>query len=306
MCVLRMFMNWVLGFIIGICLGSLTKVIADRSLINRSLWGRSYCESCKKKLAWYDLFPVLSYLFLRGRCRYCHKKFSPEYLLIEVFMGLLIAGVFAKLIPPNFLELNLASYVVLGLSLFMNLVIVITLVSVFLTDFKTGYIPDRITYPSIWIMFVSLISSSSVNIFFLYQSLKSSEIGKYLIPPHSNYFYMHAWDLASPLIYGSIMAVAIGLFFYALIVMTKGKGMGGGDLKLGVFLGLAFGFPYSLVVLMLSFLLGSVAGLGLILIGRKKFGQTLPFGPFLSLSGLIVIFWGGQILNWYLHLNLSY
>ena len=61
-----------------------------------------------------------------------------------------------------------------------------------------------------------------------------------------------------------------------------------------------------LLVLMLSFLLGSIFGLGLIFGGRKKFGQTLPFGPFMSLAGIIVIFWGSDILNWYLHLNLSY
>jgi len=76
--------------------------------------------------------------------------------------------------------------------------------------------------------------------------------------------------------------------------------MGGGDLKLGVFLGLVFGFPYSLMVLMLSFLLGALFGIALILIGKKKFGQTMPFGPFLSLAGVITIFWGAEILSWYL------
>jgi prepilin signal peptidase PulO-like enzyme (type II secretory pathway) len=299
-------MLWVFGFIIGVCLGSLTKAIADRSLINKSFWGRSYCEDCKKQLAWYDLFPILSYLFLRGRCRYCHKKFSPEYLLTEVLMGLLGAAIFVKLIPANFLELNAVSWGVLGLSLFMYLLISVVLVAVFITDFKTGYIPDRITYPSIWILFVSLIVSSGYKIGLLYLSLKDSTIGKYLLPPYSDYFHSHALEIAEPLFYGSLMALILGLFFYLLIVITRGKGMGGGDLKFGVFLGLAFGFPYSLVVLMLSFLLGSIFGVGLILVGRKKFGQTLPFGPFMSLAGIIVIFWGTDILNWYMHLNLSY
>lgn len=298
-------MNWVLGAIIGVCLGSFTKVIADRSLTNRNFWGRSYCENCKHKLAWYDLFPVLSYIFLRGRCRYCSKKFSPEYLLTEVLMGLLVAGIFAKIIPPGVLEFNLVSWTVLSISLLTYLVIVGTLVAVFITDFKTGYIPDRITYPAIWSLFILLITSTLFKISLLYLSLKNSELGKYLIPPYSNYFYSHALELAQPLVYGCLMALVLGLFFYALIVLTKGRGMGGGDLKLGVFLGLAFGFPYSLVVLMLSFLLGSVFGLGLILIGQKKFGQTIPFGPFMSLAGLGVIFWGAEILDWYLHLNFS-
>lgn len=299
-------MIWLLGFIIGVCLGSFTKVLADRSLTVKSFWGRSYCVSCKHKLAWYDLFPILSYIFLRGKCRYCSKKLSLEYPLIEFLMGLLIAGIFAKVIPVNFLELNVLSQGIVGLSLLMYLLISIILAATFLTDFKTGYIPDRITYPGIWSLFILLAVSSVYKSVLLYFSLQSSGLGKYLLPPYSNYFYTHTAELFEPFIYGCVMAVVLGLFFYLLIVFTKGRGMGGGDLKLGVFLGLAFGFPYALVVLMLSFLLGSIAGIGLILFGKKKFGQTLPFGPFLSLAGVIVIFWGAEILSWYLHLHLQY
>ena len=226
--------------------------------------------------------------------------------MTEILMGLLVSGIFAKIIPPDFLNFNLVSWIALLLTLSTYSLISVTLVAVFITDFKTGYIPDRITHPTTWLLFVLLIVSSIYKSGLLYLSLKDSELGKYLIPPHSNYFYSHALELAQPLIYGSLMALVLGLFFYALIVITKGRGMGGGDLKLGVFLGLAFGFPYALVVLMLSFLLGSIFGVGLILFGRKKFGQTLPFGPFMSLAGIIVIFWGSDILNWYLNLNLSY
>lgn len=294
-------MNWVLGFIIGICLGSLTKLIADRSLTSKTFWGRSYCESCKHKLAWYDLFPILSYFLLQGKCRYCQKKFSFEYFLVEILMGLIVAGIFGKLLPVNFLEVGSQLQIWSGLNLLMTVFITVILVAVFLTDFKTGYIPDRITYPAIWILFIYLVIVSAAKVFILFQSLNNSSIGKYLLPPHSDYFYRHALSLSEPLIYGSIMALALGLFFYLLIVITRGRGMGGGDLKLGVFLGLAFGFPYSLVVLMLSFLLGSVVGVGLILFGKKKFGQTLPFGPFMSAAGIITIFWGNEILAWYLN-----
>jgi leader peptidase (prepilin peptidase) / N-methyltransferase len=293
----------VLGFIIGACLGSFTKMLADRSLTNKSFWGRSQCDSCKHKLSWYELFPIFSYLLLRGKCKQCHKKFSSEHLLTEVLMGFLVAAIFTKIVPANFLELNPLSWGVLFLQLVIYLTIIIVVVTVFITDFKTGYIPDRITYPGIWVLFVLQVISSAFNVSLFYFSLKFSELGQYLLPGYSNYFYEHALELAQPLTYGCLMALIIGAFFYLLILITRGKGMGGGDLKLGVFLGLAFGFPYSLVVLMLSFLLGSVFGIGLILIGKKKFGQTLPFGPFMSLAAIIVIFWGSGILNWYLHLQ---
>lgn len=293
-------MIWVLGFIIGICLGSLTKVIADRSLDNRSFWGRSYCESCKKKLAWYDLFPVLTYLLLRARCRYCHKSLSFEYPMVEFLTGLLTAGVFIKFVPANFFEIGLLGQTFAVSGIIFYCFVLVILISLFLTDFKTGYIPDRITYPAIWTVFLYWIITASAKAYLLYGSLRSSSLGQYLLPPHSNYFYSHLLDLFQPLIYGSLMALSLGLFFYLLIIVTRGKGMGGGDLKLGVFLGLVFGFPYSLMVLMLSFLLGALFGIALILIGKKKFGQTMPFGPFLSLAGVITIFWGAEILSWYL------
>lgn len=299
-------MIWVAGYILGICLGSLTKVLADRSLTKKTFWGRSYCDACKKQLAWYDLFPVFSWVFLKGKCRYCKKKLSTGYPLVELLMGLLVALIFDKFVPVNFLELGLQDQVLAALSVIYYSAVLIILVAVFITDFKTGYIPDRITYPAIWATLGFLLVLTAIKVYFLYESLKSSQIGKYLLPPHSNYFYMHALDLAQPLFYGALMALVLGLFFYILIVITKGKGMGGGDLKLGVFLGLVFGFPYAIVVLMLSFLLGSLFGIGLILTGKKKFGQTIPFGPFLSLAGIITIFWGNLIIGWYLSLKLPY
>lgn len=299
-------MIWVSGLIFGICLGSLTKALADRSLTKRTFWGRSYCERCKKRLAWYDLFPVFSYIFLKGKCRYCKVKLSLQYPLVEILMGFLTAGIFAKYIPGNFYLLGWQDQILIFSSVFFYCLIFIVLISVLLTDFKTGYIPDRITYPGIWMSLIYLFGISAFKIYIMYVSLKASTIGKYLLPPHSDYFYQHALDLSQPLFSGALMALLLGLFFYVLIVLTRGKGMGGGDLKLGVFLGLVFGFPYALVVLMLAFLLGSVFGIGLILAGKKKFSQTIPFGPFLSLAGIISVFWGSQILAWYLSLNVNY
>lgn len=299
-------MIWLAGYIFGICLGSLTKVIADRSLTNKTFWGRSYCEKCKKQLAWYDLFPVFSWIFLKGKCRYCKTKLSIEYPLVEFLMGVLVALTFGKFVPLNFLEIPWQDQVLVAAGVIYYLIALIVLVSVFITDFKTGYIPDRITFPAIWATLAYLFILTILKIYYLYDSLKASQVGKYLLPPHSDYFYIHALDLAQPLFYGTLMALVLGLFFYILIVVTKGKGMGGGDLKLGVFLGLVFGFPYALVVLTLSFLLGSLFGIALILIGKKKFGQTIPFGPFMSLAGIVTIFWGSQILSWYLSLKLTY
>lgn len=89
----------------------------------------------------------------------------------------------------------------------------------------------------------------------------------------------------------------------ALIVVTGGKGMGGGDVKLGAFMGLALGFPGSLVALAIAFLSGAIVSLILIISGKKHFGQVIPFGPFLVLGSLIALFWGDWLTLWYLTIN---
>src|SRR5690242_4681153 len=93
-----------LGFVIGLVLGSLVDCIASRAVHKESFWGRSYCERCRHKLSWYDLFPIFSYLFLQGRCRYCHKKIGLEYLLIEILMGLTIALLFSSTLSADLLS----------------------------------------------------------------------------------------------------------------------------------------------------------------------------------------------------------
>src|SRR5574337_1500402 len=84
------------GFILGLVLGSFIKALADRSLTNRTFWGRSCCPHCQHKLQWYDLLPVLSYLSLGGKCRYCHKKITLDYLVTELLMGLVIGFLFLQ------------------------------------------------------------------------------------------------------------------------------------------------------------------------------------------------------------------
>jgi len=250
-----------LGFIVGSILGSFVLVLAERSLTNKSFWGRSYCPHCKHKLRWYDLLPILSYLSLRGRCRFCQKAISLSYLVVEVVMGLLVGFLFWQSAGSLHFEL-------LSKTFFITI-----LIALFITDYQKMLIPDRIIIPSIWIgLALNLVIS----------------LIKYA---------------AQPFFPGLVMATLIGGFFLMLIIITKGKGMGGGDVKLGVFIGLMLGFPLSLLAIVASFIIGAVFSLGLIIAGKKHFGQTIPFGPFLVLGSLIALFWGNQIIDWYLTLG---
>lgn len=253
----------IFGFIIGVVLGSFIKATADRVILNKSLWGRSYCLHCKKRLQWYDLIPLFSCLVLRGKCRYCHRKIPFGDFLTEIILGLVVGVLFwlrvSPVLNPPFLS-----------ELIFQLFIIVILSLIFIIDLKTGLIPDLVTYPA-----------SIIALFYLFLSS----------------LWQGAW---TPALWAVLSGLGLAGIFTLLIILTQGKGMGWGDVKYVLFLGLALGFPNSLVAVFLAFLTGAVVSLALIVFGKKHFGQTVPFGPFLSLGALISLLFGSQIINWYL------
>ena len=86
-----------------------------------------------------------------------------------------------------------------------------------------------------------------------------------------------------------LSGLGAGLFFLLLVLITRGRGMGWGDVKLAFLMGLVLGFPGIVVALILAFLTGALVGVILVLTGQKRFGEHLPFGPFLAASTLVVL-----------------
>lgn len=295
--------NWLfvgLGFITGTALGSFVKVLADRSLEKKTFTGRSYCVHCQKQLAWYDLFPVLSFLFLGGKCRYCHKRIGKEYWLVEVAVGLLVAVVFGTL-SPTFPGVDNPFRLAIFLSgLIFQTFFVTILVALAITDYKRMLIPDRIIIPATFISLGLQIADKLVKVAYIYYFLSLAPLGRLLLPPASDYFGRHVLLTVEPLFWALVSGLAIGGIFWLLILITRGRGMGGGDVKLGAFLGLSLGFPNSLVAVMVAFLVGALFSVGLIISGKKHLGQTIPFGPFLVLGGILALLFGTQIIDWYL------
>lgn len=287
----------IIGFILGTVLGSFVKALADRSLNKKSFWGRSYCPDCQRALAWYDLLPIISYISLGGKCRYCGDKINLEYLLVEVGMGVLVGLLFGSF---DFAQDKLLFFLP---DLLFKTFFVTVLAILFLTDIKKMLIPDRIILPGIVISIIFIIFITIIKISYLYYYLSQTAVGQKLLPPYSDYFQRHALITAEPFFGSALSAILIGGFFMALIVITRGKGMGGGDVKLGALMGLVLGFPQSLLAVILAFLSGAMVSLILIFGGKKHFGQTIPFGPFLVLGSLITLFWGQQIIDWYLHIK---
>jgi leader peptidase (prepilin peptidase) / N-methyltransferase len=245
-----------LVFVLGVTIGSFLNCLIYRLSVNEKPKGRSYCPKCKHQLSHKDLIPVLSYFFLLGKCRYCKRKISLEYPLIEILTGTLFLSAFL--------------FAGISVEFFYLLIVVFFLILIFVYDLKHYIIPDFATF--------SLIGASLV--YLLYSSLFDNN--------------------CSDLYYGALSALFVFLFFFALFYFTKGKGMGFGDVKFVIFMGLFLGFPKILVGLFLSFFFGAIIGIGMILMKKKKMKSQLPFAPFLIIGSLIAYFYGEKIIEIYL------
>lgn len=99
-----------------------------------------------------------------------------------------------------------------------------------------------------------------------------------------------------------ISGIIGGSFFLIQFVVSSGKWIGGGDIRLGLLIGFSLGWPGVLVAIIISYFIGSIVGLSLIALGKKQWGSEVPLGIFLSVGTIIILFWQEQILNWYLNI----
>lgn len=251
----------VYAFLLGLLIGSFLNVLIYRLPKNQSIvLPRSFCPNCGYTIRWYDNIPLLSFLWLKGRCRSCQKKISPIYPLVEIITGLLSLILFLKF----------------GLSLsylFYFLFLTAPLVAITFIDLEHRIIPDVLSLSGIGTGIIVHLFLSNIP---LIEALAQSLVG--------------------------ILAGGGTLFFvsWAYEKLRKQEGIGGGDIKLAAMLGAYFGWQAVFFILLLSSLLGSIVGIILIVFFRKGLKVAIPFGPFLAGGALIFLFFGPQILHWYL------
>ena len=256
-------------FIFGLIIGSFLNCVAWRMYKEESfLSGKSYCPHCRHSLNFLDLIPVLSYLFLRGKCRYCGKGISVQYPLVELATGLLFVFAYLHFGPVDVLfSFNF-------FQVFFWWIMFSFLILIFVFDFKYYIIPDEIIYPSIIISMLWLLYAFSFG-----------AIGK------------------MDLVYAVVSALGAALFFFLIWLFSKGMAMGFGDVKLALLMGLILGFPNIIPALFLGFLFGAIIGSALVLLKKRGFKSEIPFGPFLLLGLIVSLFYGDKIINWYLSLS---
>lgn len=244
----------IIVFFLGASVGSFVAASVYRMKNKKSiLRGRSECEKCGKKLAWYELIPIFSYICLRGKCGKCGKKIGAELLLTEAICGALYVAAYFYHRSP-----------ILFLLLIRDWIFLSGLVFLFIYDLKYKILPDAITITVAAAIFI-------VNIILGYKIT----------------------DL--------VLAVAVGGgFFAAQYLVSRGKWIGAGDIRMGALLGAALGWPAVMVAIFISYIFGGFYGGYLLLRKRAVLKTQIAFGTFLAVGGVVGLYWGDYIIKWYL------
>ncbi len=241
----------VLTIVYGVIIGSFLNVCIYRIPKNESVVVvRSHCMSCGKQIKWYDLVPLISFLLLRGKCRYCKTKLSWQYPAVEALNGIL----YGIIVLANGFNITSILYC-LATSALLALSII---------DWRTYEIPVSFN------IFIGILG-----------------IIRLIVDYHHWYNYV-------------IGMVSVSGFLLLILLITKGRGMGGGDVKLMAAAGLLVGWKLIILSLGLGCVLGSVIHITLMKVKDKD--RVLAFGPYLSLGIYISMVYGEQIIRWYLHM----
>jgi prepilin signal peptidase PulO-like enzyme (type II secretory pathway) len=231
-------MHFLLLFFVGILVGSFLSAFTYRFPRRMQfIRGRSICPFCNHVISWYDNIPVLSFIFLGGRCRHCRKKISFRYPLLEIFTGI--------------------AFVIVGADL-IKIIISLIFISIFVIDLENHIIPDSLIFAGLAMVLLTLKEGLFYGLF--------------------------AGFLASDLL-------------LLLNLVTGGKGMGLGDVKLAIVIGSLIGMKFLFVWLFFSFLIGAIVGIILVLLGRASLKQEIAFGPFMISGIYLTYLFGAEFLK---------
>lgn len=258
--------------LLGLCAGSFINALVWRiheqakSKVKQPdlsiLKGRSMCPACKHTLGVRDLMPLLSWIILGGRCRYCRKPIGWQYPIVEI----LTAGIFFA--SYTFWPYNVTTGGWVSVVLWLGSATLLIALAVY--DTYWMLLPNRLVYP-LYVFTGLLVASLAVS--------------------------MQSWRFMGAAAVGGLLLSGM---FYLLYQVSEGKWIGGGDVKLAVALGaLAGGLLSSVLLLFLASLMGSIVGIPMMIKSHSR-KRLLPFGPFLIIATFVVFLWGQTFIDAYL------
>ena len=271
-----------LSVVWGACIGSFLNVCIYRIPLEQSIVKpRSHCPHCNKLIPWQLNIPIVSYLYLRGKCGFCGKRISPRYLIVESLVGVLFLLVFfAWRAPDGTAPLGLAAFsdakLVPVYWLFVSGLVLGTFV-----DFDHMIIPDRVTLGGMAAgLALSLLVPSMHGETTMLRGLMWSAIG-------AASGWMILWGVA-----------VLGKLAF------RKDAMGFGDVKLMGAIGAFLGWRAVIFTLVVSSFFGALVGISLVLGRRREMQSQIPYGPYLALAALIWMLWGPTLWQAYVNLIL--
>jgi len=263
--------------IFGAAVGSFLSVVIFRVHNNKKgiFFGKSICPYCNKPLKWRHLIPIVSFLFLKGKCAYCGKRIGKHYFMLELLTALVFVLTFLSwnfLIPiasstdPS-LILHSIDWKIFEIFAFYILEMGL-LMTIFFYDLLYKEIPDRFSLPAIALGILAVFLFGVPTL----PSLVSIGMG----------------------------LLIIAVFFGGQILLSKGAWLGGGDLRIGILMAVLLGWESMVLALIVGYVLGALVSI-VLLFGKKADRKTaIPFGPFLITGLLVALFLGEKIINFYL------
>ncbi|MDD2871082.1 MAG: prepilin peptidase [Candidatus Gracilibacteria bacterium] len=325
-------------FIYGALMGSFGSVIIYRLKSGEGgiTNGRSHCPKCNTMLNALDLVPIFSWILNKAKCGHCKEKVSAVYPILEMSTGFLFAFIGYFLIDPNlifgldgieiyklifwlsigFITILYTFYDILFLEIHEGIMltgIIIILITIALQTIFPGFdiiniLPEglnRIDGISISIsaIIISIIIIGMLYTIMLKELHEFIDITLIIASIGLLYLFKYLFDInlgQIAILNGVVGALAIYIFFYLQILVSRGAWMGGGDLRIAIMIGLILGISFSFAGLMLTYFVGSLIGVGFIVINRiknkgKKFNTQIPFGPFLAIGFFLTVFYSNYI-----------
>lgn len=271
-----MMIGEILAFIFGSIMGSFLNVCIYRMPLEKSVvWPGSHCPLCEKRIPWHDNIPFLGYFFLGGRCRFCKQHISSRYLIVELLTALMFVWFFR--------------FYGLTYEFFLYLVFACGLVVATFIDIKHRIIPDEISVGGLILGFIlnSIRGFSFDPLFFRAGYLLDSLLG---IIVGGGVIYLTGF--------------LFDLVYFRLLkrpaIQGETESMGGGDVKLLAMIGAFLGWKKALLIFLAAPFLGVIFGL-FNLISKKD--HTIPYGPFLSLTAILSLFWADKITAFFFFLK---
>jgi leader peptidase (prepilin peptidase) / N-methyltransferase len=257
-------------FAFGSIVGSFLNVCIHRMPLEESIvWPRSHCPKCKKRIPGYDNIPFISYIILRGRCRFCKERISLRYPFVELLTALTFVIFFGRF----GLTYDFFLY-----TLFACALIIATFV-----DIKHRIIPDE-------------ISIGGMIVGFILVSIKGFNLQPFGFKPGPLINSLLGILIGGGVIY--LTGILFDLVYFKLLkrppIQGETESMGGGDVKLLAMMGAFLGWQMALLTFFLAPFLG--AAIGIINLITKK-DHTIPYGPFLSLAAIVSLFWFDKIIG---------